>query len=71
MPVHVLFILNLVCVIQIMLGIQPDTFTNALIMKQKNSAIGRHFLEAHGRKNLLEENQFKVLTWSARANLIA
>ena len=34
MPVHVLFILNLVCVMQIMLGIQPDTFTNALLNKK-------------------------------------
>ena len=31
------------------------------IAEHKNSAIGRHFLETHGRKNVLEENQFKVL----------
>ena len=32
-----------------MLGIQPDTFTS------------RYFLQAHGRKDLLKECQFKVL----------
>ena len=26
-----------------------------------NSAIGRHFLEAHGNNNLLRENQFTAL----------
>ena len=31
------------------------------IAEHKNSAIGRHFLEAHGRNNLLNENQFTVL----------
>ena len=29
--------------------------------EHKNSAIGRHFLEAHGNNNLLKENQFTVL----------
>ena len=29
--------------------------------EHKNSAIGRHFLEAHGNNNLLNENQFTVL----------
>ena len=38
------------------------------IAEHKNSAIGRHFLEAHGDNNLLKENQLTVL--SARANLI-
>jgi len=31
------------------------------IVQHKNSAIGRHFLEAHGNNNLLNENQFRVL----------
>ena len=31
------------------------------IAEHKNSAIGRHFLEAHGNNNLLKENQFTVL----------
>ena len=31
------------------------------IADYKNSAIGRHFLEAHGNNNLLKENQFTVL----------
>jgi len=31
------------------------------IVEHKNSAIGGHFLEAHGNKNLLNENQFIVL----------
>ena len=31
------------------------------IAEHKNSAIGRHFLEAHGNNNLLKENQFAVL----------
>ena len=31
------------------------------IAEHKNSAIGRHFLEAHGNNNLLNENQFTVL----------
>ena len=31
------------------------------IAEHKNSAIGRHFLEAHGNNNLLRENQFTVL----------
>ena len=31
------------------------------IAEHKNSAIGRHFLEAHGNKNLLKEDQFTVL----------
>jgi len=30
------------------------------IVEHKNSAIGRHFLEAHGNNNLLNENQFRV-----------
>lgn len=30
------------------------------IAKQKNSAIGRHFLQAHGSKDVLKEYQFKV-----------
>ena len=29
--------------------------------EHKNSAIGRHFLEAHGNNNLLRESQFTVL----------
>jgi len=37
---------------QIMLGTQPNTF----IAKHIGNLIGRHFLEAHGRKNLLKEN---------------
>ena len=31
------------------------------IAEHKNSAIGRHFLEAHGNNNFLRENQFTVL----------
>ena len=31
------------------------------IAEHKNSAIGRHFLEAHGNNNLLRESQFRVL----------
>ena len=31
------------------------------IAEHKNSAISRHFLEAHGNNNLLKENQFTVL----------
>ena len=31
------------------------------IAEHKNSAIRRHFLEAHGNNNLLKENQFTVL----------
>ena len=31
------------------------------IAEHKNSAIGGHFLEAHGNNNLLKENQFRVL----------
>ena len=31
------------------------------IAEHKNSAIGRHFLEAHGNSNLLKENQLRVL----------
>ena len=31
------------------------------IAEHKNSAIGSHFLEAHGNNNLLKENQFTVL----------
>ena len=31
------------------------------IAEHKNSAIGRHFLEAHGNNNLLKENHFTVL----------
>ena len=31
------------------------------IAEHKNSAIGRHFLEAHGNNNLLKEDQFTVL----------
>ena len=30
------------------------------IAKHKNSATGRHFLQAHGSKNVLKEYQFKV-----------
>ena len=31
------------------------------IAEHKNSAIGRHFSEAHDNNNLLKENQFTVL----------
>ena len=31
------------------------------IAEHKNTAIGRHLLEAHGNSNLLKENQFRVL----------
>ena len=31
------------------------------IAEHKNSAIGRHFLEAHSNNNLLKESQFRVL----------
>ena len=31
------------------------------IAEHKNSAIGRHFVEARGNNNLLKENQFTVL----------
>ena len=40
---------------QIMLVIQPDTFTNAYL------AIGKHLSDAHGDKNLINEDQFRVL----------
>ena len=31
------------------------------ISEHKNSAIGKHFLEAHSDKNLLNESQFRIL----------
>ena len=43
-----------------MSGTQLDTFINALL-STKISAIGRHFLEAHGNNNFLKEDQFTVL----------
>ena len=48
----------MICAIQITSATQPDT---QRIAEYKNSAIGRHFLEAHGKSNLLKENQFRVL----------
>ena len=44
---------------QIMSAIQPDTFFN--VSKHKNSAIGKHFHEAHGRRDRLNESHFKIL----------
>ena len=44
---------------QNVLVIQPDTFTN--VAEQKYSAIGKHLLDAHGDKNLINEDQFRVL----------
>ena len=43
-----------------MLAIQPDTFFQR-VTEQKNSAIGNHFHEAHGRRDLLNESHFKIL----------
>ena len=45
---------------QIMLAIQPDTFFQR-VTEQKNSAIGNHFHEAHGRRDFLNESHFKIL----------
>ena len=45
---------------QIMLTTQPDTFFNVLL-NTKNSAIGKHFHEAHGRSDLLNESHFKIV----------
>ena len=45
-----------------MLATQPDTFISVLIIvEHKNSAIGIHFLEAHGGTSLLKESQFRIL----------
>ena len=45
------------CVRQIILAIQPDTLISAFL---KYPAIGKHLLEVHGDKNLLNEGQFHV-----------
>ena len=57
---------------QIMLATQPDTFTNALLNtnEHKHSAIGKHFLEAHGDKTYLMRVNFAYLR-SATDNLTA
>ena len=47
-------ILYVICAMQIMSATQPDTFSNVL-RENKNSVIGKHFYEAHGRSNLLNE----------------
>jgi len=39
---------------------QLNTFFNVLL-NTKNSAIGKHFHEAHGKSNLLRESHFKIL----------
>ena len=39
----------------------PARHLQQRIAAHKNSAIGRHFIEAHGNNNLLKENQFTVL----------
>jgi len=45
-----------------MLATEHDTFTNALLNSEHNySAIVKHFLDAHGDKNLLNDGQFPVL----------
>ena len=31
------------------------------VAEHKNSAIGKHFLEVHGNKHLLNEGHFKIL----------
>ena len=49
------------CLRCLMSSIQPDTFISQRIVEHKNSAIGRHFLEAHGNNNLFKENQCTVL----------
>ena len=43
--------------------IQPDIFTDALphIAEHKYSAIGKHLLDAHGDKNLINEDQLRFL----------
>ena len=45
---------------QIMSATQLNTFFNVLL-NTKNSAIGKHFHEAHGKSNLLRESHFKIL----------
>ena len=45
---------------QIMSATQLDTL-NQRIAEHKNSAIGKHLLEAHGDKSLLNESQFRIL----------
>ena len=45
---------------QIMSGIQPDTFINALLSTKIRQSVDI-FLEAHGNNNLLRESQFTVL----------
>ena len=42
-----------------MSAMQPDTFFNMSL--NKNSAIGKHFHEAHGRRDRLNESHFKIL----------
>ena len=44
-----------------MLVIQPDTLTNALPNTSIRLYIGKHLLDAHGDKKLINENQFRVL----------
>ena len=53
---------HVICAMQIMSGIKYTArHLHQRIAEHKNSAIGRHFLEAHGNNNLLRENQFTVL----------
>ena len=40
--------------------IQPNTFFQR-VAEHKNSAIGKHFHEAHGRRDRLNESHFKIL----------
>ena len=53
-------IFHVICAMQIMSGILARHL-HQRIAEHKNSAIGRHFLEAHGNNNHLKENQFLVL----------
>ena len=53
-------ILYMICAMQIMSATQPGTFFNVLLTT-KNSAIGKHFHEAHGRSDLLNESHFKMV----------
>ena len=45
---------------QIMSATQPDSL-HQRIAEHENSAIGKHLLEAHGDKSLLNESQFRIL----------
>lgn len=53
--------LHVICLMQMMLAIQQDILIHRRIAEHKYLAIGKHLLEVHGDKDVLNDDQSRIL----------